>query len=128
MGKASARRKDRRREYLQRLAKNNPEKFRDEWAKRLESWAAEANRRARRLADQNGTPTRSAFSLLNEATGVLAACGAEAVESEEENTREVLTNSCCRAVARAVNPNLYRLSNAEANRRRMELGTHKPPR
>lgn len=38
MGKASTRRKERRRKYLTRLANENPEKFREEWEKRVESW------------------------------------------------------------------------------------------
>lgn len=128
MGKASTRRKKRRREYLGRLARENPKKFQSEWAKRLDSWSEEASHRAQRLADKNGKPAPAAFTLVDDAMSELTACGEEAIELECEATEEILNDACCQAVAAAVDRRMYRLSNTRSNQRRMEAGTHKPPR
>lgn len=128
MGKASTRRKKRRQEYLGRLARENPKKFQSEWAKRLESWSEEAAYRAGRLTDRDGTPIPPAFTLVDDAIGELAACGEEAFELESEATEGVMNDACCKAVAAAVDRRMYRLSNSRSNQRRMEEGTHKPPR
>ena len=128
MGKASARRKKRRQEYLARLASKNPSKFQREWAKRLESWSREAHRRVGLLFDESGNPVPPAFTLVEMALEELSGCGEEAVRLERDATVEVMTDSCCQAVAGAVDRRMYRLSNARSNQRRMEAGTHKPPR
>lgn len=128
MGKASTRRKKRRQEYLGRLARENPTKFRSEWAKRLESWSEEADHRAGRLSDRDGNHIPPTFTLVADAISELAACGEEAFELESTATEDVMNDACCKAVATAVDRRMYRLSNARSNQRRMEAGTHKPPR
>ena len=127
MGKASTRRKKKRQEHLKRLVRKNPGKFRSEWAKRIESWTKEAERRAVRLKDDNGIPVPSAFTLVDIALNELTRCGEEAVSVEYKETKEVMTDSCCRAVSKAVDYRMYRLSNSRSNQWAMETGTHKPP-
>lgn len=128
MGKASTRRRNRRKDYLGSLARKNPEKFRMEWGKRLESWFEEARQRAGLLADEAGYPIPSTFAIVDEALDELVGCGPEAVSLELDATIEALIHTSCRAVAGAVDHRLYRLSNTLSNRGQMEAGTHKPPR
>jgi hypothetical protein len=128
MGKASLRRRKRRQEFLGGLADDNPEMFRREWNKRLESWSHEARRRAGRLTDQHGAPVPPAFDVVDLAQDELAGCGENAVALEAEATRELLGDQCCSAIARAVDRRLYRLSNALSNHEKMKSGTHRPPR
>lgn len=109
MGKASRRRKKRRLEYLGRLARENPRKFQSEWAKRLASWSREANRRAGRLTGDGDASDQTAFALVDEALDVLSGCGPKAVDLEGADTKDVMTDSCCWAVAKAVDRRMYRL-------------------
>lgn len=78
--------------------------------------------------DSTGNPAPAASGLIDEAINELVACGPEAVELAYDATKEIMTDSCCQAVAAAIDRRLYRLSNARSNQRRMEAGTHKPPR
>jgi hypothetical protein len=126
MNKASARRRKRRQEYLTRLAKKNPEKFRTEWTKRLDSWSREADWRAKRLTDEKGNPVPMAFDLVGQALDELNGCGPEAVNLEGGGTLEVMTNACCQAVAKAIDQRLYRLSNVRANCVRMAVDGLEP--
>ncbi len=128
MGKASMRRAKQRQEYLSRLQKRDPEKFRAQWTKRLVSWAQEAEQRACRFHDANGKPVPTAFALVDKALEELAACGMADVERERKDTKDIMTNACSRAVANAMDRRLYRLSNTQSNYFRMVEGTLKPPR
>lgn len=128
MGKASDRRRSRRQEYLQRLALRDPDRFLQEWSKRLDSWSQDAGRLAGRLIDENGRPAARAFSLVDEALGELAGCGPEAEGLARATTEAVMTDSCGRAVAREVDGRMYRLSNSRSNQRLMEVGTCRPPK
>jgi hypothetical protein len=109
MSKGSLRRRARRRAYLWRPAKKNPEKFWAEWSERLESWSREADRRARLWRDEEGRRLPKAFSLVDEAMNELRGCGREAMALEGEETREMMADSCCRVVAQAYDHRLYRL-------------------
>jgi hypothetical protein len=104
------RRTKRRQEYLSQLQKRDPEKFRAQWTKRLASWAREADQRAACLHDEKGIPVPTAFALVDKALEELAACGKEAVDRERNDTKGIMTNACCRAVANAVDPRLHRLN------------------
>ena len=126
MGKASRKRNNSRQAYLRGLAQENPKKFKAEWAKRLESWAEEADYRASHLSDRAGKPIPPAFTLVEEAMKELAACGPEAVELARQATMDTMTDSCCKAVATAVYRRIYRLSNARSNQCLMEEGNHRP--
>ena len=112
MGKASRRRKRSRREYLARLAKTDPRQFSREWAKRINSWAIEARERASTLtADGEFTPL--AFEMVSIAMEELAACGKTAMALEGTATEEAMMVACCKALAGAADPRLYRLSNRD---------------
>jgi hypothetical protein len=128
MGKASERRKKRRREYLSKLAVTDPNKFSYEWAKRLESWSHEARKRARTLAGNPGHPDRLAFNVLASALRELESLGVPAVSLEKDATIEALMIESTKAVAFTVDPRIYRLSNSVSNEQKMISGTHRPPR
>jgi hypothetical protein len=108
--KESNRKENERRRYLSSLARQNPKKFAREWAKRLHSWSVEANRNAKILTDEDGKPIPSTFSFVTMAMEVLKSCGQEAVELEGRATLETMTNACCDAVAKAVDPRLCQLN------------------
>lgn len=124
--KASERRKEYRQAYLRRLAKENPERFLHEWNKRLDSWSREAKRRSEYLRDRDGNPVPNAFGVVRAALDELCCCGKEAVELEYAATGADMTDVVCRAVANAFDFRIYRLSNARANQRSVNAGTHKP--
>lgn len=119
MGKASRRRKKRRQQYLARVRKQDKDRFDAEWAKRLESWAREARRRAGRLTDEHGKPAGRAFAMVDVALKELEGCGQQAVDAHRESTMEIMNNECVQAVAAAVDKRMYRLNNAKANHYRM---------
>ena len=123
MGKATRRRKQRRQQYLGRLARQAPAKFHSEWSKRLESWAKEARRRAGQLTGEDGGPVPAAFALVETALEELIGCGPEAVNLEYESSKETMLDACCRAVAGAVDPRMYRLTNARPKYCQMDAGT-----
>lgn len=128
MGKASKKRKKARREYFGQLAREKPAEFKIEWSKRLESWAKVARRQARNLIEKNGNPEFYLSAIIKEVIKELAACGKEALKLEQARTIETMQHVCLKAFARAIDTRLYRLTNSGANQRRMERGTHKPPR
>jgi hypothetical protein len=95
MGKAAERRKRSNEQFLTRLAQNNPERFRVEWAKRVISMAYDIRDNGR-----NGlisVPT--VFEKADEAKQVLASFGAKAATMEISSTADVLENECCRLLA-----------------------------
>ena len=67
MGKASAKQRKRRQEFLGRLADGSLDEFYREWCKRFESWSREARRRAGRLLDENSVPVPPAFDVIDHA-------------------------------------------------------------
>jgi len=116
MGTASKRRKQGRQKYLQRLAGRDPQKFKRQWAKRLESWSYVARQHAGKLAGPGGQPVPGAFEMVRYAMAELAACGQAAMAIEAHDTIETMNDECCKAVAAAVDHRLHRLSNAYRRR------------
>lgn len=104
-----------RRERLADLAKRDPAAFDKEWALRLDSWAGSAHRRAE-YAD--------AFSTVDNALAELSGCGV-VDRAVLDNTRQVMTEAACSALAHVVDNRLYRLGNTAANCTKMRDGTHK---
>jgi len=127
MGKASRRRKERRKAYLADLAERDPERFAAEWTKRLRSWSKEVNIRLDQdaplpwMATDGQVRDPRAFALVEEALALLAECGQAALDREGEATREILADWCSRAVSRSVDPRMYRLSSARSNREHMQF-------
>jgi hypothetical protein len=130
MSKAGQRRRNRLSGYLTKLAVENQEQFRREWNKRLASWGEEARRRGARLrcgGAEAGT-TEWVFDMLEQAERLLASCGPAVEELVGEETRRTLLGECCKGLAVAFAPELYRLNDRRSYYLLAELGTHRPPR
>ena len=107
MGKAARKRKAARAQYFQQLAQSDPARYQLELAKRIFSWVAEIKRRASRL---NGP---GAFEIMEQASEELG-------ELEGSKLYDVLENECCQALAREIDPRLYRLSKLAAGLEKLE--------
>jgi hypothetical protein len=130
MGKATQRREKREAGRLQELAEQNPECFLKEWRTRIEHWATEIHLRARAEHDENVLPSERLriFGVLEKAERLLGQCGDQARELVGADTRRILQNECCKAVARLTDRRIYRLNNNESNYSLMKSGSHRPPR
>lgn len=115
MGRGKNMRLRARQERLTILAERDRTRFDREWAVRLDSWASVARRRANHA---------TAFSVVHQAVAELQACGV-ADNATRDDTRKILTEAACAAVADAVDPRLYRLGNTGKNCTMMKGGTHK---
>ena len=110
MSRAAQRRKARREQYLARLATTDPNRFHAEWNKRIVSWAGEIWKGAGLLVDGHGESAQPVFRVVDKATGILSACGTDAVALAFRDTKETLANECCRALATHVDGRLYRIT------------------
>lgn len=110
MGKAANREKAKRIRYFKRLSQNRPERFEMEWEKRLSSWLAYIDKNAGRFSDDDGNRISSIFGLVDEAMGILEACGQDKFSQYAKQTFDLLSAECCRAFSIQVVPQLFRLS------------------
>lgn len=110
MGKAAERRKAQRQKYLSGLAKANPEKFRDEWNKRMDSWLLEVRRRAGKFKDEDGKPIPPAFEVIQHAKRLLTECGIKETVLENCNSVDMLINECCKILSYHIDRRLYQLN------------------
>ena len=106
MGKAADRRKAARARYLAKLADSAPEKFQEEWEKRVDSWAGEAWKRAGK--GQLGGP--SVFEVLHEAQQALAGCQHAGVTPDAARSLSTLAHECTKALAVNVDRRLYQVT------------------
>lgn len=106
MGKAADRRKAARSRYLAKLAVTAPEKFREEWEKRMDSWTGEAWKRAGQLDGP------SAFEVLDEAQKTLASCQGAGVSPDAVKSINTLAHECSRALSAQADSRLYRVTQA----------------
>jgi hypothetical protein len=121
MGKAAQRRNENRRDYLVRLAFEDPRRFEFEWEKRLSSWVPMWIRDIRKEAESwekgEGYEKRI-FDILDEATEkvmeILNACPKGISKRLADRTLGLISNECCAEVAAIVDPRLYRLSKITA--------------
>jgi hypothetical protein len=115
---AKSRRFKKRTKYLVGLAVKNPEKFKLEWNKRLESWAAEANTQARCLQmHASGSPSLS-LQYVDKALTELDLCTqriekeklptnvVNVVTSEIQPSAQTLAAECEKALANVFDQNL----------------------
>ena len=130
MGKAANRRSIRRQEYLTRLSQENPERFKSEWAKRVDSWADEIW-----VAAQSGMiDVPPVFSIVDKAKAVLSSCGEMAQKLQLKETTDVLNNECCQALTPHIGHEIYALNqnwepkNARQKKENAEHGTLKSPK
>ena len=110
MGKAAERRKDRRQKYFSALAVSRPDKFREEWEKRMDSWLHEIWKRAGRLVDEKGNPIPAAFEVIEYAKRLLMECGVKEAALENCNSVEVLIHECCKVLSHHVDRRIYHLN------------------
>lgn len=110
MGKAAERRKASRLRYLATLALANPDRFRSEWDKRMDSWLHEIRRRAGILVDNHGETMPPAFDVIKEAERLLHASGLRKDDLEEHRSINILVNECCKVLASHIDNRLYYLS------------------
>jgi len=126
MSKAAIKRKKNRQQYLKKLSVKNIQKFHFEWSKRLESWVREAEICARYISKKDNITVSSVFEYVDLALNELGACGEVALELEAEKTQETMMDACSKAVAKAVDHRIYRVSNAHSNHKLMLQGSHRP--
>jgi hypothetical protein len=110
MGKAARQRRLRRMKFLADLAKEDSSRFDMEWERRLSSWLEQIRKDAGILRNAEGRSVVAVFEYVQEAIALLSLCGQEVFEKYGESSWEVLTNECCRSLARRVDPSLFRLS------------------
>ena len=101
MGNAKERRVKNRRDYLKGLAERQPERFVEEWRKRLTGWAYEARRTSREAAVDGRRIPPSSLQLMQHALDELQACGDAAFTMMAEHTWDLLVAECCKAVSAA---------------------------
>jgi hypothetical protein len=130
MGKATQRREKREAVRLQELAEQHPEQFLKEWQFRIEGWATEIKARARAAANENVLPSECLpiFDVLTKAERLLDLCGERARRLIGAETRRIIENECCKAIALLTDLRLYRLNNNVSNYGLMKSGSHRPPR
>lgn len=138
MSKARQRRKAKLAKYLSLLAHKNPQKFKKEWCKRLESWVDEIHNTGHRLRRQWSQRLEiedikmdletEIFCVLQIAEELLSLCGVKAEALVGPQTRALLTDECCRVFAQITEPQLYKLGNNHSNYLLMKVGTHCSPR
>ncbi len=130
MGKATQRREKREAGRLQVLAEQNQERFLKEWRSRIDGWAMEIKARTRAEGDETVLPSerQPIFGVLEKAERLLDQCGDQARNLVGADTRRILQNECCKAVASLTDRRLYRLSNNESNYVLMKSGNHRSQR
>ncbi|MEK6689963.1 MAG: hypothetical protein AABY78_01510 [Nitrospirota bacterium] len=106
MGKATTRRKERRRKFLARLAQEDPERFEREWAKRIESWINVIWF----FAKDGSIQTPPTFKIVDRAKETLTECGEKAMELEYKETKDVLENECCQALSSHIGKEIFRIN------------------
>lgn len=106
MSKSAEKRRKHRLEYLAKLASTNPERFREEWSRRVDSWLQEIWRRAGRL----GNSVPSVFELVDEARRILAECGIKENSLESYCSVDALANECCKALTLHIGDRGHRLN------------------
>lgn len=106
MGKAAERRKRSRQLYLSKLARDYPERFEHEWAKRINSWADEIWF----FTNEGNIQWPAAFSIVNRAKKVLSECGEKAIKLQFKETKNVLENECCQALSLHIGCEIYKIN------------------
>lgn len=112
MGKAGKRRNRHVATHLAEMARIDKKRFHFEWNRRLDGWLAEINRRAKllRVDKAHELASKRVFGVLEHVNELLAQCGPDVEALVGASTRDTITHECCKALALAVAPNLYRLT------------------
>lgn len=114
MGNASLRRQKKLARRLSELAKRNPQKFHEEWNKRVESWILEIRHRAAKVRkDEPGYKETYVFDILQHIENLLLLCGDEVDKLVGQQTRELLIHECCKVFAALTAKEIYMLGNSD---------------
>ena len=95
MGKMNSKRKANRDQYLIKLAHEDPEKFREQWQRRLISWGYLAQERARHLLGHGP----GAFDVVKEAKAILESLDASIGAEHMQETLAALNHAAGKAIA-----------------------------
>lgn len=114
MGKAANRRRIKRARYLARLASEKPERFAEEWEKRVSSWMEQIGKDAGQLNDRETGALSPVFERVDEAMLVLHHCGEETYRRYAPEAWDLLTTECCMQFGRRVDPRLFRVNNYDS--------------
>lgn len=129
--KATPRREEKLVKKLHSLAVSNPVHLKATWGRLLNCWILEAIRRGQKLQQEHDPaqkkavlrgekfdpesldPERHVYGILEKAERLLALCSKLGPEVERlvgAETRDLLNHNCAKAIALAVDPNMYHLS------------------
>ena len=92
--------------YLVRLAAVNPERFKDEWNVRIDSWVVEIKKRAGII----GNEEQPAFELVDEARHILAECGIKENILDKYCSVDALVNEYSRTLYSHIGDRGHRLT------------------
>lgn len=111
MTKTALRRQRKQADFLRSTAGKDRRQFEFEWNKRVVSWLYEINRRGALLisGDDAGSGGEGVFEVVEQAERLMSACGVEVVRLIGAQTRQMLTNECCKVVARVYGPAMYKV-------------------
>ena len=120
-GKSGKRRQQKKARFLSAIAREKQERFYFEWNKRIMSWLYEINRRGAEFCktEDVSVACERVFEVVEKAEKLLAGCDAEAKQIVEAETRRVLTNECCKVVARIYGAELFKVINSRYPRPRI---------
>lgn len=110
MSKEAKREKAKRRKYLKRLSKNDPQKFDREWEKRISSWMIEIEKNAGGLRDNKSRAIPAVFRIVDDALSILEECDKDIVNKYAKKTFDLLTTQCCISFSKKALPKFYRLN------------------
>jgi hypothetical protein len=120
-GRSGKRRQQKKARFLSAVACEKQERFCIEWNKRLVSWLYEINRRGAEFCktEDVSVACERVFEVVEKVEELLAECDDEARQIVEAETRRVLTNECCKVVARVYGAELYKVVNPRYPRPRI---------
>lgn len=117
MTKTTHRRERRLVEDLRCLLTSSPSRFIQVWNLYLDGWCRDAAARGRRMSEEAfGETEEPVFALVSKAERLLEGLGEEATRLVGTRTRMELNHACCKAVAGATDPLLYRFARDSINR------------
>jgi hypothetical protein len=105
--KAALRARSKRKKYFVVLAREHPDRFEDEWVKRVDSWLLWIKDHAGKVDKEQGG-IASVFSVIDEALLILEQCGDEFYAKYGPPALDVLVGQCCVSLSREVIPQILK--------------------
>lgn len=113
MGASAERKNKKRSKYLAGLAQSNPEKFHEEWEKRMDSWLSEIESRADKIMEKPERKTPPAFAIVDEVKSILRDITEKGLKKEIADIRDsidILSGECCNAISVKIDRKMYSLN------------------